>query len=237
MLEGLLQQAEQKYRGIVEDAIVGIFQSTPDGRYLTVNPAMASMLGYESPDDLMASITDIPGQLYVDPEDRQGFLRVMDENGIVQNYEMQAYRKDGSKMWISASARAIRENGVVVRYEGMNEDITERRLLGDQLRQAQKMEAVGRLAGGVAHDFNNALAVITGYSDLLKASLPEDGPQHKQADEIAKAGRRAAVLTRQLLAFSRKQVIQPVVLDLNAVIGELEKMLCRLIGEDVEITF
>ena len=156
---------------------------------------------------------------------------------MATNFECQVYRNDGSKIWVSANVRAISKEGVVVRFEGMNEDITQRKLLEHQLLQAQKMEAVGQLAGGVAHDFNNALGVITGYCDLLQMNLPAGDLSHRYAVEIAKAGRSAAALTRQLLAFSRKQIIQPVVLDLNAATIELEKMLGRLIGENIEVTF
>jgi two-component system cell cycle sensor histidine kinase/response regulator CckA len=237
LLEDQLHQAQQKYRDIVDNAVVGIFQSTPDGRYTTVNPAMAHMLGYDSPQELLATITDISLQVYVDPNCREEFKRLAREQGMAKNFECEAYRKDGSKMWLSANVRAVSKDGVVVGYEGMNEDITQRKLLEDQLRQAHKMEAVGQLAGGVAHDFNNALGVITGYSDLLQMNLPAGDPSHRHAVEIAKAGHRAAALTRQLLAFSRKQVIQPVVIDLNAATRELEKMLGRLIGEHIEITF
>jgi two-component system cell cycle sensor histidine kinase/response regulator CckA len=233
--EEALRQAEQKYRSMVEDAIVGIFQSSPEGRYLSVNPAMARMLGYDSPDELIASITDIGRQVYVDPRRRKEFGNLLEKQGVVRNFECQVYRKDGSQMWFSANARAILKDGVVVSYEGMNEDITERKLLEGQLLQAQKMEAVGLLAGGVAHDFNNTLGVITGYGDLLQESLPEDDPARRYAEEIRKAAHRAATLTRQLLAFSRKQVIQPVVLDLNSVILDMDKMLRRLIGENIEI--
>jgi nitrogen-specific signal transduction histidine kinase/ActR/RegA family two-component response regulator len=127
------------------------------------------------------------------------------------------------------------QGGKTVRYDGTFEDITERKLLEDQLRQAQKMEAIGQLAGGVAHDFNNAIGVIVGYSALLKDGLSSNETLNRYADEIDKAGHRAASLTRQLLAFSRKQVIQPTVVDLNALVGETEKMLRRLIGEDIEL--
>ena len=237
LLEDQLLQAQQKYRDIVENAVVGIFQSTPEGRYISVNPAMANMLGYDSPQDLVASITDITQQVYVDPKSREEFKRLAREQGAATNFECQAYRKDGSKMWLCANIRAISKNGVLVRYEGMNEDVTQRKLLEDQLRQAQKMEAVGQLAGGIAHDFNNTLSIITGYSDLLQMELPIGDPAHRYAGQITKAGRRASALIRQLLAFSRKQVIQPVVLDLNAATREFENMMRRLIGEDIEITF
>jgi PAS domain S-box-containing protein len=237
LLQEQLGEVEQKYRGIVDNANFGVFQSTPDGRYLTVNPALARMLGYGSIEELNANLTSIPDQLYVDPQRRHEFKRLLEEHGTVQHFELQAYRKDGTKMWIAASVRAVRRNGVITHYEGINEDITQYKLLEDQLRQAQKMEAVGRLAGGIAHDFNNALAVITGYSDLLQLHLLPGDPLRPYAEEVGKAGRRAASLTRQLLGFSRKQVIHPVVLDLNTVIGEMEQMIRRLIGDDIQVAF
>ena len=237
LLEDQLLQAQQKYRDIVENAVVGIFQSTPEERYMSVNPAMASMLGYDSPQDLVASVTDITQQVYVDPKSHEEFKRIARERGVATNYECQAYRKDGSKMWVCANVRAISKDGVLLRYEGMNEDVTQRKLLEDQLRQAQKMEAVGQLAGGIAHDFNNTLTIILGYSDLLQIKLPVGDPDHRHAEEITKAGHRAGAMIRQLLAFSRKQVIQPVVLDLNAATSEVEKMMHHLIAEDIEITF
>jgi two-component system cell cycle sensor histidine kinase/response regulator CckA len=237
LLEGRLLRAQQKYRDIVENAVIGIFQSTPEGRYITVNPALAVMLGYDSPEDLMASITDFTQQVYVDPKSRAEFKRLAEEHGAATKFESQAYRKDGSKVWLCSNVWAISKDGVVVGYEGMNEDVTQRKMLEDELRQAQKMEAVGQLAGGIAHDFNNTLSIITGYSDLLQLKLPIGAPSHRHAEEIGKAGHRAAGLIRQLLAFSRKQVIQPVVLDLNAATRELEKMMRHLIAEDIEITF
>jgi two-component system cell cycle sensor histidine kinase/response regulator CckA len=237
LLEGQLLQSQQKYRDIVENALVGIFQSTPEGRYLSVNPAMANMLGYDSPEDLVASVADIGHQVYVDSESHEEFNRTVREQKAATNFECQAYRKDGSKIWLCANVRAIFKNGVVVRYEGMIEDMTQRKLLENQLRQSQKMEAVGLLAGGIAHDFNNTLGVIIGYGDLLQMNLPVGHPSHLHAEEITKAGRRAGALIHQLLAFSRKQVINPVVLDLNVATREFEKMMRHLIGEDIEITF
>lgn len=230
-----LQQAEQKYRRMFEEAIVGIYQSTPEGIFDSVNPAFAQMLGYASPEEVVESIRDIKQQLYVDPGRRDEFQRLLEEEGIAQHFEYEVYRKDGSKTWISSNVRAVREGGSIVRYEGTVEDIGERKLLEGQLRQAQKMEAVGLLAGGVAHDFNNALSVIAGYSDLLQMRLPVGDPLCRYTEEIAKGARRAAALIRQLLAFSRKQVIQPVILDLDSLIVEMEKMLRRLIGEDIDI--
>jgi PAS domain S-box-containing protein len=237
LLEDQLFRAQEKYRDVVENAVVGIFQSTPEGRYISVNPAMANMLGYDSPEDLVTTITDITQQVYVDHKSHEEVKRLARVQGATTNFECQAYRKDGSKMWLCANVRAIFNNGVLVRYEGMNEDVTQRKLLEDQLRQAQKMEAVGQLAGGIAHDFNNTLSIITGYSDLLQMRLPVGDPAHRHAEEITKAGHRASALIRQLLAFSRKQVIQPVVLDLNTATREFEKMMHHLIAEDIDISF
>ena len=234
--EDALQQAENKYRSIVENASEGIFQTTPGGGYLTVNPALARMYGYELPEELMASVKDIGRQIYVDPSRREEFKRLMEEQNIVQGFEYQVYRKDGSKIWLSENVRAVRDSsGAILYYEGMVEDITERKQLEDQLRRAQKMEAIGQLAGGVAHDFNNLLMVIQGYSEAILARLDPAEPLRKNAEEIQKATERAASLTRQLLAFSRMQVLRPQVLDLNAVVTELGKMLPRLIREDIEL--
>jgi two-component system, cell cycle sensor histidine kinase and response regulator CckA len=235
--EAAIKEAEQKYRHIFERAIIGIFQSTPLGRFTSVNESLARMLGYDSPADLTETIQDIEKQFYVDCTRRQEFKRLLQGHGVLHGFEIEVYRKDHTKMWLSANVRAAREAGEIVSYEGSLEDISQRKLLEEQFRQSQKMEAVGRLAGGVAHDFNNAIGVITGYSELLQLRLPPGDPLHRYADEIAKAGQRAASLTRQLLAFSRKQVIQPEVLDLNVIVGEIDKMLGRLIGEDIQITF
>ena len=172
-IEDELREAERKYRGIFDEAIVGIFQSAPSGRFLSVNPAMARTFGYDSPEEMIASITDISQQFYAEPKRREEFRLVMDRLGSVQNFEYESLRKDGSKIWISMSARAIRQNGVVVRYEGMNQDITERRLLRDQLLQAQKLESVGQLAAGIAHEINTPTQYIGDNVRFLKDAFQD----------------------------------------------------------------
>jgi two-component system, cell cycle sensor histidine kinase and response regulator CckA len=228
-----LLQSETKYRTLLEGLPVGIYRSTPDGRMLQANPALAAMLGYPDP----AALLNVPAEeIYANAENRREWQARMEKDGEVHDFETQARRRDGTPIWLRDSARAVRDvHSNVVHYEGTLEDITERKHLEDQLRQSQKMEAVGRLAGGVAHDFNNLLTIISGYSELLMDTLPEGDRSRAQVEEILKAGRRAATLTRQLLAFSRSQVLTPQVLDLNAVVTNVNKMLRRLIGEDVDL--
>jgi len=167
-MEHELRQAEQKYRGIFDSAIIGIFQSTPGGRVLSVNPAVANIYGYDSPQEMMASVPDIARQAYVDPERREEFKLLMEKIGEVQNFEYEALRKDGSKFWNSLSAVAICENGAVVRYEGMIQDVTERKQLQEQLLQAQKLESVGALAAGIAHEINSPTQYIGDNVRFLK---------------------------------------------------------------------
>ena len=242
-IEEALRQAEEKYRSIFEDAVDGIFLSSPDGRYINVNPAMARINGYDSPEEFIRTIADIGQQLYVDPRQRSEFKRLLQDEGAVRNFECQGYRKDGQVIWLSLNMRAARgSHEETLYYEGTVQDITARKRmeqekanLEEQLRQSQKMEAVGRLAGGVAHDFNNLLTIIKGYSQLVLLGLKEGDPLRENTEEIQRATERATDLIRQLLAFSRRQVMEMKVLDLNVIIQNLEKMLCRILGEDIEM--
>ena len=194
-------------------------------------------LGYEDHE-----ITDSPGEWLsrVHPDDAERVQRLSKAflAGAAPGYEAEfrLRHKDGSYRHILARTSEVRgPDGNRTGLVGSNIDITERAQLEAQLLQAQKMESVGLLAGGVAHDFNNLLTVIGGFTDLALSDLAANDPMRENLQEIAQAARRAAALTRQLLAFSRRQILQPVVLDLNIVIGEMENMLRRLIGEDVEL--
>ena len=235
--EQALIQAEAKYRAIFENATVGIYLSDPEGHYLSMNQTLAATYGYSSPDEAVEKSPDIKG-LHVDANKWLDFRTKLIHEGYVRDFEYQVLRSDGTRRWLAESARAVYDNrGHMLYFEGVARDITDRKNLELQLHQAQKLEAVGRLAGGVAHDFNNMLGVILGYGDILRAQLSPDHPGQKSAAEMQKAGRRAADLTRQLLAFSRKQILQPQVVNLNSLIEDLNKMLRRLIGDDIELVF
>ena len=167
-MEMALHEAERKYRGMFDNALIGVFQSTPDGRFLSVNPALASTFGYDSPEEMIAGVTDISQQCYADPKRREEFLTLLRASGGVQNFVGEARRKDGTTLWGSMNVRAIQENGVVVRFEGMCEDVTERNQLREQLLQAQKLESVGQLASGIAHEINTPTQYIGDNVRFLK---------------------------------------------------------------------
>jgi two-component system, cell cycle sensor histidine kinase and response regulator CckA len=368
--EEALRKSEEKYKRIFENSVVGFFQSDSNGRFIDVNPAFASMLGYESSQEFISSTADSQTQYYVNQEDHQRYQSILKEHAIVENFEFRARRKDGSKIWLSSSTRAYDGNDDLVQYEGIIIDITERKnaieamrkseerfskaflsspapmviseidtgrfievndrwvqMLGytneelrgrtskqigiwvdpaerdrivnilrqkgnfknepivfksksgqnkhvlwsaeaitladdrqvmlslfydqterkkseaeqkklqNQLLQALKMESIGRLAGGVAHDYNNMLGVIIGYAELVMDKLGPDNPLRGDLSEIVNAARRSVEITRQLLAFSRQQTIVPRVLDLNQTIEGMLKLLRRLIGEDINLSW
>jgi PAS domain S-box-containing protein len=357
--EEALRRAEQEYRSIFENALEGMFRSTLDGRFIMVNPAFARMLGYASPEEVITGIEKIGREFYADPERLRQYMHRLRGHGIVPSFEFQARRKDGSKIWLSSSSRAVKDPaGNLLYCEGYVEDITERKqadeslrqaldwqealfegsrdgifisddkmrfvavnsaacrltgyskeellklgaadlqaepnlprleallnrilageeILGEtqiltkdkhtvdvefghrrvlisgvpyvhaiarditnrkrleaQFQQAQKMEAIGVLAGGVAHDFNNLISVIKGYTELVMEDLSPDDPRRQTLEQIYKAGQQAVSLTSQLLAFSRRQMLQPKTLNLNETVAEMSTMLRRMIGEDIEL--
>ncbi len=231
-----LQDAEKKYRSIYENAPAGIFQVAMDGRILNANPAMAGIFGTSSLEELQTVMSGIESQLYPLQEQRDALWAQLNDRGIIHNHEVQLFKQNRERVWISSNIRLLRDNaGNPLHLEGFVVDITERKRLEEQLRQAAKMEAVGNLVGGVAHDFNNLMTAVIGYGDILLSHLQPNHPQRAAVEAIKRAGETAAVLTHRLLAFSRKQIVQPVVLDLNAVVADTEKMLHRMLREDIEL--
>ncbi len=231
--EQALRQSEEKYRELFENATYGIFRSRLDGALLDVNPALVAMLGYSSKEELLTR--NLSCDIYEVAADRKSILDSYEPSGRVSGCEVNWKRKDGKIIVVRISGGAFRRHdGSFSHFEVVVEDITGRRSLEAQFRQAQKMEAVGLLAGGISHDYNNLLGVILGNADLLLETTPTSVQQH-YTEQIKKATLRAAELTRQLLAFSRKQILRPAILDLNAVVRDVGKILQRLIGEDVQI--
>lgn len=231
--EQALRESEQRYRGLFQYSPYGIFVSHRDGQLIDVNNALVEMLGYNSKEELL--VQNLNTDIYESEQDRRSAIEKCEQTGRVHGIEVNWKTKDKKVIVVRLSARTVGDEGRSKIYEVIAENVTERQNLEKQFLQAQKMEAVGRLAGGVAHDFNNALGVITGYAQLLVPTLSPEDPRRKQVEEIGKAGKRAASLTRQLLAFSRQQVIRPVLLDLNAVVTDVDDMLRRLIGEDIDL--
>jgi PAS domain S-box-containing protein len=352
-------QMEERYRGFIENAIEGMFQTTPDGRFLMANPALAHVLGYDSPQELLASVSDLQRQLYVDPGRRTEFKRAIDLQGEVHNFEARMYRKDGSCCWVAINARAVRDpERNVLYYEGTDVDITERKLAeeeharlaeaieqaGDgviildtteavvfvnpafermsgysrqevlgglirafrtedihrsfrqglrsclaskqvwrgqcevhkkdctpyivrasispvcnhageiinyvilerdvtkeakmemQLRQAQKLEAIGTLAGGIAHDFNNILSAILGFTELARMQIKGMPKIKDYLDAVLQSGRRAKELVQQILAFSRQREQERLPIPIGHIIGEVVKMLRASLPSTIEMS-
>jgi PAS domain S-box-containing protein len=227
-----LRRSEMNFRSLVTNAPYGICRCNAAGQLLDVNPALLAILGYSSAQELLGRHL---GELYADTHH---WFELADHlhsaapfNGLIAEWK----RKDGINTALRVSGRAVCDGDKKTAFELFIEDVTERRALEQQLRQSQKMEAVGRLAGGIAHDFNNLLMVISGYSEFLLDRLGPDPALRGPAQEIAGASQRASSLTRQLLAFSRKQMLAPKILDLNGVVTENLKMLTRVIGEDIDL--
>jgi two-component system cell cycle sensor histidine kinase/response regulator CckA len=206
------------------------------GMILWTNPAFTELTGYAAEEAFGHS----PRFLSSGKHDHAFYKKLWQEitTGNTWQGEIVNRRKDGTLYTEEMTITPVHASGgEITHFVAIKQDVTKRKLLEDQFRQSQKMEAVGRLAGGVAHDFNNALAVITSYAELLQMKMPPDEPLRKHVQQVLKASDRAASLTRQLLAFSRKQTIEPSVLDLNSIVTEVDKMLRRLIGEDIELSF
>ncbi len=228
-----LRRSEARYRSLVQSSVYGIYRSSLEGRFLDVNPALITMLGYNSAEEVL--LLDPEKDVFAHSEEHTRLIDEFRRTGRLDGIEVKWKRKDSGTITVRISGRAVSsadEPADVL--EAIAEDVTDRRALEDQFRQAQKMEAVGRLAGGVAHDFNNLLMVISGYAEVILANLDLQHPLHEKGRAIQLAADRATTLTRQLLAFSRKQLLELKVVDVNAIVHDMERLLRPLIGENVE---
>ena len=228
--------SEEKYRRLFEDSVAGVFQSSFEDKYLNVNKTFARMFGYDSPEAMVSSVTDIKNH-YARPEEREVLKQELLNEGVVEDYELELKRVDGKPFWVSLYARLSKQIGGQLTMDGTCVDITESKSLKEQLLASQKMEAIGKLAGGVAHDFNNLLTVILGYTEDMLDDIAPGSPHSEPVEEIMKAGLKAANLTRQLLAFSRNQVILNQEISINNLINNLHGIISRLIGEEIEVQF
>ncbi len=232
--EASLRQSNQNLQALIQAAPLAIITLDQHSRVSMWNAAAERIFGWEA--------TELLGRpLPLVPEDQRATSQARMLNEVQANTdrgrELRLLHKNGSTLDVNLwTAPMIDARGLVVGTMDLFADVTDRKQLEEQYRQSQKMEAVGQLAAGVAHDFNNLLTIILGYSDIFLSTLPAKDPGREYIGAIRAAGERAAVLTRQLLAFGRKQILAPVVLDLNFLLNEFEKMLRRLIGEDVEMT-
>jgi PAS domain S-box-containing protein len=229
-----LRHSEERFATAFRSSPLAITISTEkEGRYVDANDTFVRMMGYQREEIVGRTAHEL--RIWADPDDRGQMVCQMDQTKPKEAVETRFRTKSGEERRVRISTERIVLDGEPCVLANTL-DVTEARRLEEQFRQAQKMEAVGRLAGGVAHDFNNLLSVIMGYTDLAQETTPPGTAVRKQLDQIKKAAERAAVLTRQLLAFSRQQVLELKVLNLNAVVNNVSKMLLRLIGEDITLS-
>ena len=233
-VEEALRQSEANFRAMVEGTY-GVYRATPEGKLLVVNNALVKMLGYDSPEELVQQnlATDVfeMGEytplLFDQPGRQKQFTKL----------EAHLKRRDGGNVPVEISGRPVRdESGKVLYFEVIAEDVSRVRGVEQRLRHVQKMEAIGRLAGGIAHDFNNVLGVIVAYSEMMVEKLQDNDELFSLVMSITKAVERGGALTRQLLAFSRQQVLEPQVLSLGEYLSSIREMLARVIGEDLHLT-
>jgi len=227
-----LIESERRYRALFDEAPLGILRASADGRLVDVNQAFSRMIGADEPEDIVGTRL---AELGADPHEMDLTLARWRETGLPESAELNWLRADGRSIVLRLYGQWVPQVGGASVLEVFAEDVTRQRVLEEEFRQAQKMEAVGRLAGGVAHDFNNQLTVILGYSESLASQIDEDKPIWDDLSEIRRAALNAAALTRRLLAFSRRQLLKLDVHDLNDLVRKIERTLVRVLGEDVAV--
>jgi PAS domain S-box-containing protein len=233
-IEKAMRETQERFIGIYESSKDAIAYSTLDGLFLDVNDSFLKLTGHTKEELLTKTYQDLTPMEYRKFE--ADIIQKIIRSGEPAEYEKEYLRKDGSLVATSLTVFVVKNReGQPGALAAIIKDVTERKTLEMQLFQAQKMEAIGQLTGGIAHDFNNLLTIVNGYSEMLLQTLPASDPQRDNAVQIKEAGERAVLLTRQLLAFSRRQMLEPKVLELNAVVTNTEKMLTRMIGEDIQL--
>jgi two-component system NtrC family sensor kinase len=233
--ERALRHSESKYRSLVEHATYGIYRSTPEGHFVSVNPALVEMLGYGSEEELLeAKLAD---EIYEDRGERAGLVAQYERAESIDAVDLRWRRRDGEPITVRVSGRPLHdEEGELVAFEMIAEDVTERRRLEEQLRQSQKMEAVGQLTGGIAHDFNNELSVILLNAELMARALESgEAVDGDDLEAIHEAAKRASRITRQLLGFSRQAELRMEATDLSQVVGGMSSMIRTVVPEMIDV--
>jgi PAS domain S-box-containing protein len=235
--ERALRRSEAGYRELIQHAVYGIYRSTPDGKFVSVNPALVQMLGYGSEAELLS--VDLATDIYASPAQRDRMIERYGDKPRIAGIDVDWRRKDGTVITVRLSGRSVPDGtGRIQFYEMLVEDVTERRALEQQLRHAQKLEAIGQLTAGIAHDFNNILTTIIANADLaLDAASPDDTELRSDLSEISGAGRRAAEMIKKLMAFGRREHLDMEPIELAPLIGETVSMLRRVLPENIQIEF
>ncbi|MFM9904953.1 MAG: PAS domain S-box protein [Pyrinomonadaceae bacterium] len=232
-IEQAVRLSEERYRDLVENTIDIIYSHDLDGNFTSINRAGEQLSGYTRDEACELNLTDITAPEFHQTV-KEAMVKTLSGHGD-EVLDVDIIAKDGRRIAIEVKSSVIYQNGEAVGIQGTARDVTDRKHLEQQLLQSQKLESVGRLAGGIAHDFNNMLTAINGYSSLVLEELPSGDPLRHYVEEIKSAGERSASLTQQLLAFSRKQIMQPLIIDVNTVVTGIEQMLRRLIGENINL--
>ncbi len=233
-VEEALRRSQAALQSLVDNAPFGICRTSLEGDcYQTMNSTLREMLGGYSLEEALQ--LRISKQVWADPKDRDRFIDLIRRNLSIKGFETNFRRRDGSTLPVRISGFLVQDADRTEHFEGYAEDMTQQSTLEQQVRQVQKLEAVGRLAGGMAHDFNNVLVVIKLSTELMLGQITPDNPLSKLLLQVSNAADRAAALTRQMLAFGRQQMMQTRIINLNSVVGETSHMLRRVIGEDIQL--
>lgn len=234
--EEMLRRSEERYRHLFEDSLDTIYVTTPSGKFIDINTAGVTLLGYDSKEELLS--LESVSELYEDPGERESAKALLEKHGFIKDNPITLKRKDGGRIIVHDSSTVIRDaDGKIAAYRGILKDVTEKKMLEEQLLQSQKLESLGQLTSGIAHDFNNVLGGIIGFAELALGKVSDDHPVNSYLTRIYGLADRAAKITKQLLAFSRRQILMPRDVDLNSLIEEMLELLRRLLGERIQIRF